>query len=91
MSDAKPSESRVSLVLRMFFALPVFLIFTIIFWELVLGAWLLSGWFYSRGWSVLGFSAKAVWILLAVLTIAATVIVFVAWIIQLVRAIRGRP
>lgn len=90
MSNAKPSESRVSLVARTFFALPMFLMLSVIFWELVLGAWLLSGWFYEKGWSVLGFSAKVVWMLLAVLTVAATVMIFVTWIIQLVRAFKGQ-
>jgi hypothetical protein len=90
MSDAKPSESRVSLVLRTLCALPMFLILTVIFWELILGAWLLSGWFYSKGWSALGFSAKIIWVLLAALTVAATVMIFATWIIQLVRAIRGK-
>ena len=90
MSDTKPSESRVSLVFRTFMAFPMFLMLTVIFWQLVLGAWLLSGWFYERGWSVLGLSAKIVWILLAGLTVFLTVRVFVGWVVHLIRVMRGR-
>jgi hypothetical protein len=90
MSDAKPSESRVRLWLRTFCALPMFLVLTVIFWELVLGVWLLSGWFYARGWSGLGLAAQIVWITLAALTVAATVMIFVTWVIQLVRVCRGQ-
>ena len=90
MSDTKPSESRVSLVFRTFMAFPMFLILTVIFWQLVLGAWLLSGWFYERGWSVLGLSARILWILLAVLTSFLTVRVFFGWIVHLMRVIKGR-
>ena len=77
-------------MLRTFFALPMFLIVTLIFWELVLGAWLLSRWFYEREWLVLGLSAKAVWMALAALTIAGTLTFFVTWTMALVRAFRGR-
>jgi hypothetical protein len=89
MTDAKQSESIVSLVLRTFFALPAFLIISVIFWELVLGAWLLSGWLYEKGWRVLGLSAKVVGILLAALIIFATAKFFVGWILLIVRRIRG--
>jgi magnesium-transporting ATPase (P-type) len=90
MKDTEPSESKVSLVFRTFMAFPMFLILTVIFWMLDLGAWLLSGWFYERGWSVLGFSAKIVWILLAVLTAFLTVRVFVGWVVHLIQVMRGR-
>lgn len=90
MSDTKLPESRVSLVLRTFCAFPMFLILTVIFWEIVLGVWLLSGWFYDQGWSALGFSAKVVSIVLAALTIFLTVRVFIWWIVHLVQVIRRR-
>jgi hypothetical protein len=90
MSDTKPSESRVSLVFRTFMAFPMFLILTLIFWLLDLGAWLLSGWLYERGWSALGFSAKIVWIFLAMVTVFLTVRVFVWWVVHLIRVMRGR-
>lgn len=90
MNNAKPSESKFSLVLRTFCAMPMFLILTVIFWELILGAWLLSDWLYERGWSALGFSAKIVAILLAALTVFLTLRVFVWWVVHLVRVIRGR-
>ena len=90
MSDTKPSESRVSLVFRTFMAFPMFLILTVIFWMLGLGAWLLSAWFYERGWSALGFSAKILWILIAVLTFFLTVRVFVWWVVHLIRVMKGR-
>lgn len=67
----------------------MFLVLTVVFWEFVLGVWLLSGWFYDKGWIVLGFSAKVVWILFAVLTIFLTVKVFVGWIIRMVQVIRN--
>lgn len=89
MNETKSSESRISLVFRTFMAFPMFLMLTVIFWLLDLGVWLLSGWFYERGWSVLGFSAKIVWILLAVLTIFLTVRVFIWWIVHLIRVIKG--
>jgi hypothetical protein len=89
MSDTKPPESRASLVIRSFFALPIFLILTVIFWEIVIGAWLLSGWFYDKGWLTLGCSTKTVAILLAALTVFLTAKVFVGWIIFMFRRIRG--
>lgn len=56
--NAATSESKVSLVFRTFMAFPVFLLLTVILWFLVLGVWLMSGWFDERGWSVFGtFSA----------------------------------
>lgn len=90
MSDAKPSESRVGLVLRTFLALPVFLLLTVICWELVLCLWLLSDWLDVRGWPAFGMSARVIWIMLAVVTIIATAVGFFAWIGRLVRVIRGR-
>jgi hypothetical protein len=90
MSDSKPSESRVSLVFRTFMGFPMFLTLTVVLWLLDLGAWLLSDWLYERGWPVLGFLAKIVWILLAVLTFFLTVRVFVWWVVRLIRVIRGR-
>ena len=90
MSDTKLSESKVSLVFRTFMAFPMFLLLTVIFWFLVLGTWLLSGWFYERGWSVLGLSARIVCLLLAVLIVFLTVRVLVGWVIHLIRVIRGR-
>jgi hypothetical protein len=90
MNDAKPSESRVSLVLRTFCALPVFLLLTVVFWELALGAWLLAAWFDDRGWPVLGFSATVVWAILVALTSVITVWGCIAWVVHLVRVARGR-
>jgi hypothetical protein len=90
MSDTKPSESRFSLVFRTIMAFPMFLILTVILWQLVLGAWLLSGWFYEKGWPVAGLLAKIVWILVAVLTIFLTVRVFIGWVAHLIRVMRGR-
>ena len=90
MSDAKPSESRVSRVFRTFMGFPMFLVLTVIFWEIVLGVRLLSDWFYERNWTGLGLLAKIVWILLAVLTVFLTVRVFIGWIIMLIRVIKGR-
>jgi hypothetical protein len=90
MSDTRPTGSRVSLVFRTLMAFPMFLMLTVIFWLLDLGAWLLSGWFYERGWSVLGLLTKIVSILLAVLIVFLTVRVFVGWIVHLIRVIRGR-
>ena len=90
LSHSKPTWSRVSLVLRTFLALPMVLVLTIIFLELVLGFWLLSDWFNERGWSALGTAATIVWILLAALTLLLTVCVTVAWVVHLFRVMRGR-
>jgi hypothetical protein len=90
MSDTKPTESRISLAVRTFCALPMFLILTVIFWEFVFGAWLLSRWLYEKEWPVLGLAAKVLMVVLALVTIYMTVVVFVGWIVQLVRVIRGR-
>jgi hypothetical protein len=90
MTETKPAESKALLLFRAFCAFPLFVFLTIIFWEIVLGISLLSHWFYEHGWNILGFSAKVVWILLAVLTICITVMFFAGWILLLIRIIRGR-
>jgi hypothetical protein len=89
-NQSEPSESRASLVIRALFALPMFLVLTVIFWEVVLGAWLLSKWFYDQGWSWLGLSAKIVWIALGVLTVVVTVMGCAACLVGVFRAIRGK-
>jgi hypothetical protein len=89
MSEARPPESRVSMIFRTFCVMPMFLMLTVIFWELVLGMWLLSGWFYEKGWNVLGFSTRVAWILLAVFTIFLTLKVFIGWIVRMIHVIRG--
>jgi hypothetical protein len=89
MNEPKPTESKVSLFFRMLCALPMFLVLTVIFWELVLGAWLLSRWFYDHGWNFLGASARVVWILLAGVTIYLTIMVFAGWVVGLIQIIRG--
>jgi hypothetical protein len=90
MTDTKPPESRVSLAFRVFGALAGFLILTVIFWELVLGALLFAGWLREKGWPAFGLVAKVFGVLLAVLMAIMTVTFFVAWVILLVRAIRDR-
>jgi len=90
MSESKPPESRVSLAIRIFCALPMFLVLTVIFWEVVLGTWLLSGWLYETGWPGFGLAARVVAMLLGLLTVFMTVRVVLAWMIMLVRIIRGR-
>jgi hypothetical protein len=90
MKDASQLKSRASLVLRTFCAFPMFLVLTVLFWELVLGLWLLSDWCYAHQWPALGFSAKALCFILGALTIFLTLRVFVWWIVCLIRTIRGR-
>lgn len=68
----------------------MFLVLAILFWEIILCLWLLSDWFHERGWSVLGATATIVWMLLAALTLFFTVGVTVAWVVHLIRVIRGR-
>ena len=90
MNGARTPESRVHRILRTLCALPIFLLLTVFFWELALGAWLLAAWFDDRGWSVLGWSATVVWMLLVASTIVITAWGCVAWVVHLVRVVRGR-
>ena len=89
MSTPKP-ESRAWLVFRSFAALPCFLIVTVIFWELAVGAGLLRSWAAGHGWSILGWCFRAIGIAIASVTVIGTVIVFVAWIVHMFRVIRGQ-
>jgi hypothetical protein len=87
--NKKPTQSRANLVIRSFFALPVFLLLTIIFWEIIVSIWLLSNWFYDKGCPILGLSTKIAAIALAALTIFLTVKFFVGWIIFMFHRIKG--
>ncbi len=89
MSASKP-ESRVWLVFRTFAALPCFLIVTVIFWELALGAGLLGSWAAGHGWSLVGWCIRGIGIVIGLVTILATIVVFVAWVVQMARVIRGQ-
>jgi hypothetical protein len=66
----------------------MFLVLTVVFWLLALGAWVLSVWFDQSGWSVLGTAGRIVGLLLAALTAIGTGIFLVTWTVQMVRAFR---
>src|SRR4051794_12789397 len=88
MIPSKP-ESRGWAVFRAFGILPCFLILTVIFWELAVGAGLLGSWATGHGWSILGWCFRVIGIAIASVTAVASVIVFAAWIVHLCRVIKG--
>jgi hypothetical protein len=89
MNTVRPT-SRAWLLFRTFAAFPCFLIVTFIFWELAVGAGVSSGWASGNGWPILAWCFRILGIAIAALTAIATVIVFVAWVVHMVRVIRTR-
>jgi hypothetical protein len=90
MSNAKPqTPSKVSDVVRTFASLPMFLVLTVILWEMVIGAWLLSDWCYDKGWPVAGLSSKVLAIAIGAITAVATVRFIFGWIGWMIRAAKG--
>ncbi len=89
MRVSKP-PSRAWEVVRAFGALPCFLVFSVIFWELAVGAELLAGWESGRGWSVMSMCFRGIGLLIGGLTLVGTVIFFVTWVFHMVRVIRGQ-
>jgi len=80
---------RIRHIVRTFFALPAFLLVTVIPWLLVLGASLWSNECRERGWTltaaVLRYGAKTVGVIL----VGATLWFIIVWSVQIVRSSCG--
>jgi hypothetical protein len=87
----KPSTSRPKAckAFRVLCALPLFLVLTVVFLELALGARLLAGWASDRGWTALGVCFKVAAIVTAVLTLTGIGVFFATWVAETARLVRG--
>lgn len=83
------APSRVGEAVQAFASLPMFLVLTVIPWELAAGAWLSSRWLYERGWPLAGLSVGSLGVLIAAFTAAATVRFVYVWVGWMARAASG--